>query len=256
MSVQPIDSQKPDLEESMNVAQEHASVSRTAGAAAREQQVRENGLEPVSIWIFIVGSIIAIIAGSVLFKSNNLFGYDSFVKSGYTQAEETGGPPPIPQEEIVAFYMSKGKAKYAACASCHNGDGKGNAGFPPLAGSKWVTDSPIIPGLAVINGVNGKINVLGVDYSAAMPAQGGDTMADLELAALIYYIQNSFGNKVGKIYKPEQIQQIRDINSKRSADGPCTAPELEKFKGQQLTGDHYEAGTIINKKTGEVIETE
>jgi len=230
MSVQPSDSNKPDLEESTNVSQQHADVLRTAGAAAREKQVRENGLEPVSMWIFIAGSIIAIIAGSVLFKSSSLLDYDSFVKADYSQ-RETG------------------------CATCHGGDGKGTPGvFPPLAGAKWVTESPVIPAFAVIHGVKGAIDVQGSTYNGNMPSQGGDTMGDMELAALIYYLQNSFGNKVGVIYTPEQIGQIRAFSNERSESGQVTAAELEKYLGKTLDGESYKAGTIINKKTGEILE--
>ena len=257
MSVQPIDPKKPDLEESTNVSQQHADVIRTAGAASREKQVRENGLEPVSMWIFIAGSVIAIIAGSVLFKSNSLFEYDSFVKSGYTQAEETGGPPPIPSAEVQELYMALGKAKFTGCVSCHGADGKGQPGaFPPLAGAKWVNESPIIPALAIIHGVKGAIDVQGSTYNGVMPSMGGDTMSDLELAALVYYVQNSFGNNVGVIYTPEQIGQIRKLDSERSESGPVTATELTKYLGKKLDGQGYKSGTIINKKTGEILEAE
>jgi len=255
MSVQPSDSNKPDLEESTNVSQQHADVLRTAGAAAREKQVRENGLEPVSMWIFIAGSIIAIIAGSVLFKSSSLLDYDSFVKADYSQREDTDGPPPVPSAEVHELYMAMGKAKYTGCATCHGGDGKGTPGvFPPLAGAKWVTESPVIPAFAVIHGVKGAIDVQGSTYNGNMPSQGGDTMGDMELAALIYYLQNSFGNKVGVIYTPEQIGQIRAFSNERSKSGQVTAAELEKYLGKTLDGESYKAGTIINKKTGEILE--
>jgi len=258
MSVQPIDPKKPDLEESTNVSQQHAEVMRSAGAASREKQVRENGLEPVSMWIFIAGSVIAIIAGSVLFKSNSLLDYDSFVKSGYTQAEDPdGGEVVIPSAEVEELYMALGKAKYTGCVACHGGDGMGTPGaFPPLGGSKWVTESPIIPAYAIIHGVKGSIEVAGSTYNGNMPSQGGDTMGDLELAALVYYIQNSFGNKVGVLYTPEQIAQIRKLDSERSESGQVTAAELEKYLGKQLEGESYKPGTIINKKTGEILEGE
>ncbi|MEO1858162.1 MAG: hypothetical protein ABGY95_12470, partial [Rubritalea sp.] len=66
---QPVDPTKPDLEDSTNVAQAHEEVSRTAAAASREQQLRENGLEPVSIWLMVAGFVVAIIGGSVLLSS-------------------------------------------------------------------------------------------------------------------------------------------------------------------------------------------
>ncbi|MGJ8656832.1 MAG: c-type cytochrome [Akkermansiaceae bacterium] len=255
MSVQLTDPKKPDLEESTNVAEQHAAVSRASAAASREQQVRENGLEPVSIWIFIAGSIVAIIAGSVLFSSNNLFGYDKFVKAGYVQADETGGPPPVPQGEVEAVYMAKGAATYKKCMGCHQPDGKGNSAYPPLAGSEYVIESPVAVLMAAINGVDGPITAAGVSVNSNMGPQLHKSTENLEMAALAYYLQNSFGNKVGKIYTPEQMDQVKALNNERG-EGNCTAAELDKYRKVQLTGDLFEPKTIINKKTGEVIVAE
>jgi len=257
MSVQPIDPKKPDLEESTNVAEQHAAVSRASAAAAREQQVRENGLEPVSIWIFIAGSIVAILAGSVLFSSNNFFGYNDFVKAGYVQADDpSAGGPQIPMGEVEAVYMAKGASTYNKCKGCHQPDGKGNAIYPPLAGSEYVIDSPASIIMAVTHGLEGPITVAGKTYSGVnMDPQLNANTENLEMAALVYYLQNSFGNKVGKIYKPEQMDQIKALNADRP-EGYTTAAELDEFRKFQVEGDFFEPGTIINKKTGEEIVAE
>lgn len=253
MSVQPIDRKKPDLEESTNVAEQHAEVSRSASAASREQQLRENGLEPVSIWIFIAGSIVAIIAGSVLFSSNNLFAYDQFVKANYVQGDDpSAGGASIPMGEVEKVYMAKGASTYNKCKGCHQPDGKGNAAYPPLAGSEYVVESPVALLMAVINGVDGPITAAGVSVNSNMGSQLNKSTDNLEMAALVYYLQNSFGNKVGKIYTPEQMDQVKAINADWKG-GNCTAADLDKFRKVQLEGDLFEPGTIINKKTGEVI---
>lgn len=256
MSIEPIDPTKPDLEESTNVAEQHAEVQRTASAATREQSLRENGLEPTSVWIYIGAAIVALVAGSVLFQGS-WFGYNDFVKEGYVQADDPGGKKIIPKGEAHDVYMSIGGAKYAQkCASCHGPSGAGvGAAFPPLDGSSWVTESPIIPVLAGINGVTGNIEVKGTNYSGNMPSQGIEGWSDLELAGLVYYLQNSWGNKVGKVYTPEQMLQIRTISDARPG-GACTSAELSKYKGQQLKGESYKKDTIINKKTGEVVTEE
>ncbi len=255
MSVQPIDPKKPDLEESVNVAEQHAAVKNASSAAAREQQLRENGLEPVSIWIFIAVSLVAIVAGSVLFSSNNLFGYDKFVKSGYVQDDEVSSEVLVPKGDVESVYMVKGAGIYKQCMGCHQPDGKGNASYPPLAGSEYVIDSPVSVLMAVINGVDGPITVAGKNYSGQMAKQINKSTSNLELASLAYFLQNSFGNKVGKIYTPDQMEQIKILNKDRS-EGYCTAAELDKYRDVQLEGDLFEPGTIINKKTGEVIAPE
>jgi mono/diheme cytochrome c family protein len=253
MSVQLTDPKKPDLEESTNVAEQHAAVSRASAAATREQLIRENGLEPVSIWIFIVVSIIALIAGSVLFGSKSLFGYNDFVKSGYVQAEEVDGGNVVPQGTVEAVYMAKGASTYKKCMGCHQPDGKGNSVYPPLANSEYVLDSPVSLLMAVINGLDGPITVDGKSYNSNMGSQLNKSTDNLELAALTYYLQNSFGNKVGKIYTPEQMNQIKELNANRTP-GYTTAAELDEFRKIELEGDLFEPGTIINKKTGEPIE--
>lgn len=256
MSIQPIDRKRPDLEESTNVSEQHAEVARSASAASREQQLRENGLEPVSIWIFIAGSIVAIIAGSVLFGSDNLFGYDKFVKAGYVRADEVGGEKLIPMGEVEKVYMAKGASTYNKCKGCHQPDGKGNAIYPPLAGSEYVVESPASILMAVIHGLEGPITVAGTTYSGVnMDPQLNKSTDNLEMAALVYYLQNSFGNKVGKIYRPEQMDQIKALNNDRP-EGYTTAAELDEYRKFQLEGNFFEPGTIINKKTGEVIEVE
>ncbi len=253
MSVQPIDPKKPDLEEPVNVAEQQAEDTRASSAAARQQQVPENGREPVSVWVFITGSVIALIAGSVLLGSGNLFAYNEFVKDGYIQAEDTSGPPPVPQGAVEEVYMAKGAATYKKCMGCHQPDGKGNTAYPPLAASEYVTDSPVALLMAVVNGVKGPITAAGVTVDSVMDSQLNKSTDNLEMAALVYYLQNSFGNNVGKIYTPDQIAQFKDLNAKRTA-GYTSAAELDDFRNIQFEGDFFEAGTVINKKTGEVIE--
>jgi len=249
----PVDPSKPDLEETTNVAEAHADVLRSAGAAAREQHLRENGLEPVSMWIMIAGFIVALIGGSVLLSSGEMFSYDSFVKSGYVQALDETGPPPIPMKAAADAYMAKGAGLYKQCGSCHGSDGAGSGAYPPLAGSEWVTGSGAVPALAILHGVKGPLVVAGKTYgSVSMPVMG-DGMTDFELASLVYYVQNSWGNSVGKIYSPEQIGQIREV-SKEYGSEAMTSDTLKKNLDLELKGDYLTPETMLNMKTGEVVE--
>ncbi len=93
-----------------------------------------------------------------------------------------------------------------------------------------MTDSPVAVLMAIINGLEGPITVAGKTYSGAkMDSQLNKSTDNLEMAALVYYLQNSFGNKVGKIYTPEQMNQIKLLNSER-AEGYTTATELDEFR--------------------------
>lgn len=250
---QPVDPIKPDLEDSTNVAQAHEEVNRSAAAASREQQLRENGLEPVSTWIMIAGFIVAVIGGSVLLSSDNFFSYDEFTKENYVRGEFEGGGSSRLLATAGDAYMKKGSALYKNCASCHGGGGAGVAGvFPPLAGSEWVTGSGKVPALAILHGVTGQIDVAGTSYNGAMPPMA-DGWSDYDVAALIYYVQNSFGNKVGEIFSAEQIAEIRAI-SKQEGKSPMTAATLKKYLDTTFEAKALTPETMLDVKTGEVVD--
>ena len=250
---QPVDPTKPDLEDSTNVAQAHEEVNRTAAAASREQQLRENGLEPVSIWLMVAGFIVAIVGGNVLLSSDNLFSYDEFVKQDYVRGGFDDGKKTVPMALAADAYMKKGSTLYKNCAACHGGDGGGIAGvFPPLGGSEWVTGSGAVPALAIMHGVTGQISVSGSSYNGAMPPMA-DGWSDYDVAALIYYVQNSFGNNVGEIYSPEQVAEIRSI-SKAYGKKPMNAAELKKHLDMKFEAPALTPETMLNLKTGEVVD--
>jgi mono/diheme cytochrome c family protein/glucose/arabinose dehydrogenase len=109
----------------------------------------------------------------------------------------------------------KGKAIYnreGFCVTCHQPDGGGlsASGFPPLAGTKWVTgnDERLIK--LVLKGMQGNIKVLGRDYGGQVPMTPfGGMLKDDEMAAVLTYVRNSFGNKASAI-APEKVKVVRE----------------------------------------------
>lgn len=106
-------------------------------------------------------------------------------------------------DEKKAYLMKLGEEVYKtggsgslACTTCHQPNGEGlPPGFPPLKGQKeWMGDCAKHAGI-VINGLQGEIEVAGVKYNGVMPAQGN--LSDLEIAAVISYERNSWGNDFG-----------------------------------------------------------
>lgn len=99
----------------------------------------------------------------------------------------------------LAELTARGAKIYAAnCQVCHQPNGQGVAGaFPALAGSKLVLapDKGDVINM-VLNGKN------------AMPAWG-KTMSDVEIAAAITFVENSFGNKTGAVIQPSQVKSLR-----------------------------------------------
>ena len=103
--------------------------------------------------------------------------------------------------------MAHGKEVYAKnCAVCHQAEGQGlPPAFPGLAGSKIVNapnfdaDGKLMKDSHVDRVFNG-IRV--------MPAWKG-TLNDVDIAAVVTYERNSFGNNMGDLVQPAQIKALR-----------------------------------------------
>ena len=98
------------------------------------------------------------------------------------------------------------------CATCHQPDGQGlvASGFPPLAGSKWVTGSEERLIKLVTNGLMGPLEVNGKKYPGQVPMTPfGHLLNDEETAAVLTYVRNSFGNKASPI-STEKVKEVQD----------------------------------------------
>lgn len=98
----------------------------------------------------------------------------------------------------MAELMEKGEAVYGTiCASCHQPDGSGSPpAFPALAGNQALLDDRSRHIETVVNGVAG----------SAMPAFRG-TLNAIELAAVITYERNAWGNDTGDVVQPSAIAE-------------------------------------------------
>jgi mono/diheme cytochrome c family protein len=98
------------------------------------------------------------------------------------------------------------------CATCHQEDGKGlNAsGFPPLAGSKWVTGNEDRLIKLTLKGLMGPIEVNGKKYPGQVPMTPFEgLLKDDEIAAVLTYVRNSFGNE-SSIISAEKVKKVRE----------------------------------------------
>lgn len=108
----------------------------------------------------------------------------------------------------------KGKAIFAKegfCITCHQADGKGLApsGFPPLAGTKWVTGNQDRLIKIILKGLHGPIEVNGQKYAGQVPMTPfGGMLKDEEVAAIATYVRNSFGNSATAVM-PEKVKAVR-----------------------------------------------
>lgn len=100
------------------------------------------------------------------------------------------------------------------CAVCHQTDGKGDGmRFPSLEGSEWVTgDKSRLIGV-VLNGLQGEIEVNGEEWNGVMPALG-PALNDGEIAAVLTYVRQGFGNKSSTVDSKE-VAKVRNNNDSK-----------------------------------------
>lgn len=96
-----------------------------------------------------------------------------------------------------ARYYTSGKQLYNTyCQNCHNSDGKGlGTLIPPLTDTVFLRQNKSRLACIIKYGLDEKITVHGVAYDAQMAPNS--QLPDIDIAALVTYITNSFGNEQG-----------------------------------------------------------
>jgi len=95
--------------------------------------------------------------------------------------------------------MERGHKVYAQCAACHGAEGQGVPNvFPALAGSKIAT-GPLAGHLDIV--LHGK-------PGTAMQAFGAQ-LNDLDIAAVVTFERNSFGNSTGDVVQAADVKARR-----------------------------------------------
>jgi len=112
---------------------------------------------------------------------------------------------------------SQGKLLYDKyCMNCHNENGENLAALiPPLANSDYLTKYPEKVACLIYFGYDGEMTVNGVSYNHQMPAN--ENFNDIDIANVINYINNHFGNDNG--YTPLKTVQDALNNCKIGESG-------------------------------------
>ena len=99
--------------------------------------------------------------------------------------------------------VAHGRGVYeTVCGVCHGSDGLGKPGqAPPLAGSEWVAKDVTSLARIPLTGLNGPIQVKGVDWNLSMAPMGAG-LSDADLAAVLSYIRSSWDNKSTARFQP------------------------------------------------------
>ena len=123
--------------------------------------------------------------------------------------------------------FTKGKGIYdreGFCMTCHQADGRGisASGSPSLAGTKWVLGSEERLIKLTLKGLYGPMEVLGKHYRAEVPMTPFEgLLSDEEVAAVLTFVRNSFGNKAPAI-SPDKVKEVRKaIEDKKGFYSPA-----------------------------------
>ena len=104
--------------------------------------------------------------------------------------------------------MAAGKQGFMLCMACHGPNAEGTVIAPPLAKSNWV-NGPVENLIRIqLRGLQGPINVSGKAYTTPVPMPAQAQQTDEQIAAVLTYVRNSFGNSAPAV-KPEQVKALR-----------------------------------------------
>ena len=123
--------------------------------------------------------------------------YDKWLNGKKTEAKKLREL--MAQTFTLEQQIERGKKVYdASCAACHGAKGEGGVG-KPIAGSQIAT-GPVDGHLKVaVNGVPG----------TAMQAFGG-ILNDVDMAAVVTYQRNAFGNNMGDTLQPVDVYKFKN----------------------------------------------
>ena len=247
----------PDLDETINVTQAHGRLTSDCAAAAREKLLTDSGRESIPLWVITACGVVLLIAGGVLGNAGTLFSYNNTFRDGYVRGTAPGGVDagPEPKTAMVAFSAKGSKIYSSKCNGCHGSDGKGDgANYPSLVGSTFVIEENQKLAMVILNGIQGPISN-GKTYGAGiMPAQGAGMTAE-DLAGVMTYVRNNFGNSTGDVVSVEMAKSALDVSAAREKAGQSVTSEeiLAKHK-VILSGADISPEIMVNPATLAPVE--
>jgi mono/diheme cytochrome c family protein len=103
--------------------------------------------------------------------------------------------------EFKRYYSSGALVYQSHCQNCHGVKGEGlSALIPPLTDSIYLKNNKNALACYITAGLKGQITIKGQTFDDAMPA---NDLSPLEVAQVLTYIGNSFGNKLNTINEQE-----------------------------------------------------
>jgi mono/diheme cytochrome c family protein len=212
--------------EEQNLVEQHEDLLRDADCS-------REGAEILPPWLVIGFLALTFLGAGYLFWNSGGFSVKVFNPARVAwDGAGTGGAAAAPDPMVI------GKRLFTQnCTVCHQQTGLGVPGqFPPLAGSEWVLsqdwhgDNHIVR--IVLHGFHGSVTVKGEQFNNVM-APWGKVLKDEQIAAILTYVRNEWGNKAPPITK-DFVSKIREETKDRTE--PWTQKELQAI-GRLLVED-------------------
>jgi mono/diheme cytochrome c family protein len=104
--------------------------------------------------------------------------------------------------------ITRGNTVYTQyCLTCHQVDGSGVPNLnPPLIQTKWTLGPKTVLIEQVLKGSSGKVEIDGETFHNTMPPLA--TLTDQQIADVLTYVRNSFGNKASMV-TPAEVKAVR-----------------------------------------------
>lgn len=148
--------------------------------------------------------------------------------SGNSGGESSGDSAAQGQQVGDQQLIDQGSEIYANnCAMCHGPDGQGSGSFPALAGSAIATSED--PSAAITTVLQGRGQMPGF----------GDQLNDEQVASVVSYVRNSFGNSAA-VVQPDEVAQVsggqgggQQAQQQQTQQQPEQQPEQQQAQQQQ-----------------------
>ncbi len=172
--------------------------------AAAKKIVAIASSKPLDVWS----------TGAAKTAADRLNGVAEVEKAEYTELKA----PAHLGAEAKKQYLAGQKVYFREghCVTCHQANGKGlDPAFPSIEKSPWVTGDTHRLIKISLYGLMGPLEVNGKKYDGQVPMTPfGGMLKDDELAAVLTFVRNSFGNQADPI-QSAQVKAIRDANPGR-----------------------------------------
>jgi mono/diheme cytochrome c family protein len=195
------------------------SIQKIHDELLNEKELPKEGFSFLPIFLIFAFAGICFWGGIYIVNHGGAFRWDAYDPDFVVHDK----PLAIPEKSLFEIGQ---KLFVSQCAQCHQANGQGVTGvYPPLVASNWVLGHQEVLARILINGMNGKVEVLGKTYNGNMPAFGpsGLNLKPKQIAGVLTYIRQEWGNDSSDVTEETMKNYIAQYANRTA---PWTAEEL------------------------------